>query len=169
MNCCVGHVIRLFFFLFLLHSAIDAQIEDQNALQKNVLSLSILGTSSYGGITYERIVSQRASLEMGIGLIGFGLGATYYPFGEIRIGKLNPFLGMKYSRYTMIHGDLRFVIYSPFGLIYVSRFGLNFAVDVGPAFFRNISYGGRDLLASVNTYPFSNWGVWGNFKIGFRF
>ena len=55
--------------------------------KQNIISGNLLGASSAIGLSYERLVNDKLSLELGFGLIGIGAGFTIYP-GRIRSSKV---------------------------------------------------------------------------------
>lgn len=122
--------------------------------RKNIVSVSIFGASPVAGFTYERLLSKSFSVEAGVGLIGFGVGANYYPF-SIEQRKVNFYTGIKYSYIEdLIIFDLKDQFYDeklyvPVGINYFSPWNMNFGIDIGPAII------GQGFL--------------GNLKVGFRF
>lgn len=123
--------------------------------EKNFVSLSIFGTSSYVGVTYERKLTNEIVGEVGIGLLSVGLGATYYPW-KIKEDHLNFYTGLKYGSRNIITSIFLIddkkdpVFYLPIGLNYSASGGLNLALDIGPS-----------LNDSTSIYA--------NLRIGFRF
>ena len=64
-------------FTFFLSVNLNAQ---DIITEKNNISFSILGSSSYVGVTYERMLTDNWVAEVGVGLLSVGFGATYYPW-----------------------------------------------------------------------------------------
>lgn len=147
-----------------------AQVSENEAfVEKNSLSVNILGTASYLGVSYERLFAQRFSVDFGIGLIGIGVGGTLYPFKKVQVNKFNPFVGIKYTNHAIVDGENKSATYLPLGVTYFSRYRLNFSVDVGPSYFRHKSPGYMPTQEELEKYPYNSVGLWGNLKIGFRF
>ena len=123
--------------------------------QKNFISLGVLGTSSYLGVTYERMLTNKWAAEIGVGLLSVGFGATYYPW-EIKEGDVNFYTGLKYSSPNIITtifllpDETDAVLYLPVGFAYATSDGFSLGMDVGPNFAGSSS-------------------VWGNIRLGFRF
>ncbi len=123
--------------------------------EKNTISGSILGTSSYAGVTYERMITDEFVGEIGIGLLSVGLGVTYYPW-KIKENHINFYTGLKYgsrnviTKLLLINDKKDPVFYLPFGLNYSANEGMNLALDFGPSL-----YGSRSIF--------------GNIRVGFRF
>ena len=144
-------------------STIDTEV------RKNSISFNALGTASYLGISYERLIAQRISLEFGIGMIGYGIGATVYPFKKVKIKQFNPFIGIKYTNHAIVDGENKSATYIPLGITYFAKNKMNFSIDIGPSYFQHKSPGYRPTIEEQNRYPYSDYGIWGNFKLGFRF
>ena len=54
-------------------SITNAQNQDTPEIEKNSISANILGTGFYVGVSYERVLFERVSAEVGIGVIGMEL------------------------------------------------------------------------------------------------
>ena len=48
-------------------------------LRKNAISFSFFGATPILGITYERVLAKKLSLEIGVGLPSIGLGLKVFP------------------------------------------------------------------------------------------
>jgi len=150
-----------------LHSF--GQTDLKQEVPKNSISLNILGTGTYMGISYERLFAQRVSAEVGIGIIGIGIGATYYPIQKVRVSKLNPYIGIKYTNHAVPDGVYKSATYIPLGFTFYTRSSMNVGVDIGPSYFRHKSASYFDTEEVKSQYPFSEFGIWGNIKLGWRF
>lgn len=135
---------------------------------KNSISGNILGTGSYIGFSYERIVLQRLSLEAGLGLIGYGFGASIYAL-KPDMNKVAPYLGIKYTTHAIVDGEHKSVYYLPLGLTYFAKFPINIGFDLGPALRIHHSPGYMPTPAELDKYPFTDFGIFGNIKMGIRF
>lgn len=139
-------------FLALLTS--NSIFSQETRERKNAVSFGLFGTSPIVGITYERLLTNTISAEVGVGFFGLGAGVNYYPFG-LKAKKVNFFTGLKYSYiedFVLLNLDEQFYdskLYIPIGINYLSPWNMNFGLDIGPAII------GEGFL--------------GNFKIGFRF
>jgi hypothetical protein len=127
---------------------------------QNIISGNILGSSSAIGLSYERIVSDNLSLELGIGLIGIGAGATVYPW-KIQTSSLCFYTGFKVSSFVLVDVGGGTVAY---GVSFFSPANWMIGLDVGPANGKLVSssFGG----ATSETTRFY---IYGNFRLGFRF
>jgi hypothetical protein len=146
-------------FLFLSSTIYSQEIKNEtNEIRKNAISFNIAGTTPIIGITYERIVSDKISLEIGLGIPGIGVGMKVFPFG-IREGKLMFHTGITAtyvkSKDIWSGKDVTGVIaYLPLGMSYFGKYGFNFGIDVGPA---------------AGMYDETKFGPYGNLKVGYRF
>ncbi len=138
-------------------------------VKKNSVSLNILGTASYAGISYERILGKRIVGEVGIGLIGYGVGVTYYPLKPIRSKQLNAFTGIKYTNHAIVDGENKAVTYIPLGVTFFTARFFNISADIGPSFVQHKSSGYKPTLEERNKFPYYSYSIFGNLKFGFRF
>ena len=128
-----------------------------DGMRKNAISFNIAGTTPLVGITYERIVSENVSLEIGAGIPSVGAGFKYYPWG-IKESKILFHVGLTggfvFTEALDFWGTSDesgvFFGYLPIGISYFGEDGFNLGVDVGPA------------IAA-------NFGPYGNIKVGYRF
>jgi hypothetical protein len=109
--------------------------DDFGGIRKNAISFNFLGTTPVIGLTYERIVSNYVSLEVGVGLPSIGIGAKIF-FSKVQEQKMMFNTGLTVTYIDFGDGYLLngsgVVIYVPVGLSYYGLKGFNFGVDVGP-------------------------------------
>jgi hypothetical protein len=149
--------------------SLTAFSQDQSRkFPKNSISANILGTGAYLGFTYERYILKRYSAEVGIGLIGFGVGASYY-FKKIKPKMWNPYLGLKYTSHAIVDGEHKKLTYLPVGITYFGNRTFIFGLDIGSAYRRHISPGYMPTPEELAQYPFSSFGIFGNLKLGVMF
>jgi hypothetical protein len=162
--------LKLFFLIvcIAIFSSADAQNQIESSIRKNSISANILGTGTYLGISYERLFFDRVSSEISIGMMAFGFGATVYPLKKVKKAQLNPFIGLKYTNHAFLDGEHKSATYIPIGLTYFSKNRLNFSIEIGPSYFDHKSPGFLPTQEELDTYPYSDFGIWGNLKIGFR-
>lgn len=128
-----------------------------DGIRKNAISFNILGTTPIIGITYERVVSEYVSLEIGAGIPSVGAGFKYYPWG-IKESKILFHVGLSGSYVFSEALDFwgtsdekgLFTGYLPIGISYFGEHGFNFGIDLGP-------------IAAAVVSPY------GNLKLGYRF
>lgn len=128
-----------------------------DGMRKNAISFNILGTTPIIGITYDRLVSENVSLEIGAGIPSIGAGFKYYPW-NIKESKILFHVGLStsfiFSEAFDVWGTSDksgvFMGYLPIGISYFGKNGFNLGVDIGPA-----------VAAIVTPY--------GNLKLGYRF
>jgi len=129
--------------------------------KKNAISINIAGTTPFIGITYERLLSNRLNVEVGLGVYSIGVAAKYFPF---------PIFNNKMVLHAAIGTNLFKTPFDSFsaegfsntnyvtiGLTYFGKEGFSFALDLGPG----INY-------DFNFNEFSNL-IYGNLKLGYRF
>jgi hypothetical protein len=153
--------------MFLCSMAMYSQGNGSNfeGIKKNAISFNFLGTTPIIGITYERILSEYLSLELGLGSNSAGLGVKILPF------KIKASAMMFTTGFTAIYADYkdgwlangkRVQFYVPIGINYYGTKGFNFGIDVGPGYRMNIK--------DSNTYIDDNGFLpWAGLKIGQRF
>jgi hypothetical protein len=135
-----------------------------NPTEKNIFSGNIMGTSSALGISYQRIIANRASIEFGVGLFGVGTGLTIYP-AKIQNSKICFYTGLKLNSAVLVDVGGGTVAYIPFGATFISENNIVFGFDVGPARAKwtTSSFGGN---TSETSYFYCGFG---NLKIGILF
>ena len=136
---------------------------------KNSISFNILGTGSYVGFSYERLIKQRLSLEVGFGIIGAGTGVILYPFGIDPYEGLAPYIGIKTTFNTMGSGGEKNMTYIPIGVNYFTYKKMAFGIDVGPSYQTNYSPFGKVTPEKAATFPYAQFSIYGNLKISYRF
>lgn len=128
-----------------------------DGMRKNAISFNVLGTTPLVGFTYDRIVSEKVSLEIGAGFPSVGAGFKYYPW-NIKESEILFHVGLStsfvFSEVFDVWGTSDnsglFMGYLPIGISYFGKQGFNLGVDIGPA-----------VAAIVIPY--------GNLKLGYRF
>ncbi|MDH5379752.1 MAG: hypothetical protein OEW75_02805 [Cyclobacteriaceae bacterium] len=163
--------IFLLFLVFLLLNispVFSQQEEKPYKLKKNAISISVLGTSTFVGFTYERIFLQKISLEGGIGFIGFGGGISYY-FSKLDQPGFKFFTGLKYTAFAGLLADSGSTsgVYLPFGVKLFSRNWFGMGIDIGPGVF--ILQPGYDFGGTVNNKPSTVLYPHGNLKLSVMF
>lgn len=111
--------------------------EKLDGIKKNAISFNFLGTTPVVGITYERIISQYMSLELGVGLPGVGAGVKIMPF-KIKENTMMFTTGLTttYADYKdgWLANGKRVQLYVPIGVSYYGVKGFNFGIDTGPGY-----------------------------------
>ncbi len=123
-------------------------------IKKNAISANLLGTAPVLGITYERLLSQYTSIEVGLGLFSLGTGVKVYPW-KAKTGKVVFHTGGTVTYFVFPLGGEVVIAYVPIGFSFFSSGGFNFGLDIGPGYY------GEDDDDYVSVY--------GNLKVGFRF
>ena len=164
-----GLKILFLLYTFSLSASCLAQDLTKEKEVKNLLSIVAGGTSTTFGITYEHILYRKASLEIGIGLLGGGFGMNFYPFKSFDIKQFNPFIGVRSSYNIQGSGGSRIVNYVPIGINYFGLKKLYLSVDFGPAYIVQLAPNGKTIPEFQSNYPRHLFYVYGGFKVGFGF
>lgn len=153
--------------IVLFSSAVFSQDhkKDFDGLKMNAVSFNLLGTTPVVGLTYERIVSDYMSLEIGVGSNSFGVGTKIMPF-KIKASMMMFTTGLSvfYADYKdgFLANGKRTQVYVPIGVSYYGIKGFNFGIDAGPAY--RIYH--NDPNSNVDDNGFL---PWAGIKIGMRF
>jgi len=156
--------LRKIVFLILILSSTLASAQE---LEKNSVYGNILGLGGIVGLSYERILFDHLSFEIGLGIVGAGAGLTIYPIKR-ELGKIRPYSGIRYTFMELETVGSGNIAYIPFGLCYFSKSRLNIGIDIGPDFGK-WSYDNDHLDDSNPRKHSDSIKKWGNVKIGFRF
>lgn len=164
---------RILFFVFTtaISSFCLAQDYTNNKQANNIFSIGAGGTPTTAGVVYERFLNNRkTSLEIGVGLLGGGLGVNLYQFKSFNPEQINSFLGVRSSFNIQGSGGSRFVNYLLIGVNYLSSKNLYLSIDLGPALIIQLSHNGYpDPNKILPDYPEYILGVYGGIKFGFGF
>ena len=153
-----NYVLLIFSILFISFSSIAQETKSGiEGMRRNAISFNILGTTPIVGITYDRVVSEYFSIEIGAGIPSVGAGFKYYPSGIkeskmlFHVGLTGIILSAKaLDIWGTSEDDGLLVAYLPIGVSYFGEKGFNLGVDLGPA-------------------VAAKFGAWGNVKVGYRF
>lgn len=130
---------------------------ETDEIRKNAISFNLLGTTPVLGITYERILSNKISFEIGLGLPSIGVGMKIFPYG-IREEKLMFHTGITATYIDLGEGDYiggqGGLAYLPLEMSYFGKAGFNFGIDVGPGV----------VVSDETTFV-----PYGNLKLGYRY
>lgn len=150
--------VLLIVFAFL---AVNGQeVADTNFanIRKNAISFNLFGTTPLLGVSYERLLSNKVSVECGVGIPSIGVGIKYYPY-KVKQSKASLYLGLTTVLFNSgdneITGANGSLFYFPVGFSYFGNKGFNFGLDGGLAVVR------EDIFTTG--YPYIN------IKLGRRF
>ncbi len=164
---------RFLFFVWAMSISLFCLAQDiiHKKQVNNLFSIAAGGTPTTAGLTYERILNDRkTSLEIGVGLLGGGLGVNLYQFKSFNPEQINSFLGVRSSFNIQGSGGSRFVNYLLIGVNYLSSKNLYLSIDLGPALIVQLSHNGYpDPNKILPDYPEYILGVYGGIKFGFGF
>ena len=164
---------RILFFVYamVISSFCLAQDITDKKQVNNLFSIAAGGTPTTAGVIYERILNNRkTSLEIGVGLLGGGLGVNLYKFKSFNPEQINSYLGVRSSFNIQGSGGSRFVNYLLIGVNYLSSKNLYLSIDLGPALIIQLSHNGYpNPNKPLPDYPEYILGVYGGIKFGFGF
>ena len=163
-----NYLLLLILILSLVAHGYSQSTKNENRVAPNSISGNILGTGSYIGLSYEKLLFQRLSLEAGVGIIGYGGGMTWYA-KKAEAGKLGFYTGVKATTHAIVDGEHKTVAYLPIGFTWFAKSPINIGLDIGPAYRYHHSPGYMPTPAEQAKYPFSDFGIFGNMKVGVRF
>ncbi len=161
-------VITILFILVILPNVTAQKVDINNfIIEKSSFSANIMGSSSLGGITFEKVLTDIIIWEVGIGYVGIGTGVTYYPF-NIQKSKVCPYTGLKFSFLVLPEVAIASWAYIPLGVTFFSKQRINIGFDVGPALGKM-----EDVSRPVENWESSLFHdrkirIFGNLKVGFR-
>lgn len=131
----------LMFSSLTLHAQVSDS--DSNNLRKNAVSFNIFGISPLLGVSYERILSDYVSFEVGVGIPSIGVGFKVFP-KTIKEQKAMFHLGLTMALINSgdneITGFSGSIIYFPLGLSYYGKNGFNLGLDGGPGILTESSF-----------------------------
>jgi len=157
------------FFLVLIVLLItkNQSFAQSEQVKKNSISFNLLGNSTYAGFGYERIFKDRIRAEVGVGIVGAGLGFSYHPFAKIEKGAFSPYIGLKnvYVRFISEYN----LLYAPIGVSYFFKNNWSTGLDVGPAYRKIYSPWGKVTEEEYELYPKSEFSLFGNLKLSYHF
>ena len=122
---------KFHFFIFLLLVATYVKAQEapvtQVAYKSKSISLELLGLPAWPvGINYSQMLSNKISMEVGVGAMSLGLGAKMF-FKEPQIRKINYYVGisgsMNYDGFPMF--------YVPIGASYTTKGNFEYSFDAG--------------------------------------
>ena len=163
--------VKIMFLGFLFFATIDLKAQNENPKINYIhnLGLNIGGSSSTYGFFYEYYYKEKKSIELGVGLLGGGLGLSYYKFNNFSKKKVNPYWGVRSSYNIQGSGGSRIINYLPIGIKIktISRLLIN--IDLGPTYLIQLTPNGRRIINMVEDYPQHLLRIYGGFKLGFCF
>ena len=164
--------------IFISNLCVAQKINNDSIKVKiNAVSLNFFGTTPVSGIAYERIISNRSSIEFGLGYVYFkndisaGIGYKFY-LNKIDVNKIKFYTGLSvlYQNHGSIYTLDDFAGYIPFGISYFSKKGYFWGVDIGPSI-------GTSTMEEMNQYEENKiyivhhtmFGPYLGLKFGYRF
>ena len=134
--------IKIAIFLILsTPSILNAQDEQpiSNPIKAHSISLKLFGSPTLPlGISYGQMLTDRLSMEMGVGILSFGAGVDYY-ITNPRKHRFNLNTGL-YGSYNY---DGYPMIYIPLGVSYLGKKSFQYNINAGVLYAENVSISGN--------------------------
>jgi hypothetical protein len=129
---------KITIFIVLFSTFILKAQEEQpkyNPIKAHSISLKLLGSPTYPlGISYSQMISNRLSMEIGVGILSTGVGVDYY-ITNPRKHRFNLNIGLNGS----YNYDGFPMIYIPLGFSYLSKGSFQFNLNAGLLYSENVS------------------------------
>jgi len=165
-------ILSLALFMLIISKNMDGQSSDSlhKDFELNSISVNFMGSSSLGGVTYERVLSNNLIFEMGLGIVGLGTGLTYYPL-KIKKSSFRPYTGIKIGFSVLPEVIVGYGGYIPIGGTFFSKYRINIGFDIGPALGKWVEGGAPptetdEISGDARIHRIK---AYGNIKLGFRF
>tara|TARA_B100001057_G_C22680637_1_gene883616 strand:- start:497 stop:1003 length:507 start_codon:yes stop_codon:yes gene_type:complete len=164
-------ILFISFNLASINTLIHAQrvIDLEKQLRKKTLSISFAGTTSIIGFSYEQQIDKNKSLEIGLGLLGGGLGLNVYLPDHTNDKSFNLFWGLRSSYNIQGSGGSRIINYLPLGINNFGRNKFYLSIDLGPAHVIQFTQNGYVLPENRNPHPKQLFRIFGALKLGRTF
>lgn len=108
---------------------------DAHLIRAHSISLKIMGAPTWPiGISYGQMLTDRISMEMGIGVLSVGAGIEYY-LSNPRKNKFNISTGL----FGSINFDGYPMVYLPISASYWGRNNFQYSINAGPLYAENVS------------------------------
>lgn len=155
--------IKYIFFASITHFVSAQEVDTPFLSSGKSLSINLLGAASLAGVTYDKIINEYFTWEVGLGAAGVGAGLSYYP-KKMRVNTLCPYVGVKLNAIALVDLGSGYGGYVLVGVTFfeVSRF--NFGIDVGPGYAHTDFFYDRHSPAKKE----NKFIVFGNLKAGIR-
>lgn len=139
--------IKFAFFLILFATGIlNAQDELPKTIpfNKHSISLKLIGAPTWPlGVTYGQMVTDRLSMEVGMGIYSLGAGFEYYI--------TNPRI-YRFNLNTGLYGSMNFggypMFYLPLGISYFDKNSFQYNLNAGILYAENVSFSGNEDVLS---------------------
>ena len=161
-------VITILFISAMLTNVNAQEVDKSNIMiERSSFSANIMGSSSLGGITFDKVISDKFIWEIGLGYVGLGTGLTYYPF-NIQKTNICPYTGLKFSFLGLPEVVVAYWGYIPIGVTYFPKQRINIGIDVGPALGRMENASDPEENWESSLFRDRKIRIFGNLKVGFR-
>ena len=164
-------ILFISFNLTSINSLIHAQrvIDLEKQSRTKTLSIAFAGMSSLIGFSYEQQIHKNKSLEIGLGLLGGGLGLNVYLPNHSSDKSFNFFWGLRSSYNIQGSGGTRMINYIPIGINNFGRNKFHLSIDLGPAYVIQLTQNGYVLPENRKPHPKQLFRIFGALKLGQTF
>lgn len=130
--------IKIAIFLILFAPAmLNAQDEQPitNPIKAHSISIKLLGSPTWPlGISYSQMLTDRLSMEMGVGIFSFGAGVDYYITNPRK---------HRFNLNTGLYGSYNYdgfpMVYIPLGVSYLGKKSFQYNINAGILYAENVS------------------------------
>ena len=151
----------------IIHAQGLIDLEKQSRIK--TLSIAFAGTSSIIGFSYEHQIHKNKSLEIGLGLLGGGLGLNLYLPDHSSDKSFNLFWGLRSSYNIQGSGGTRMINYIPLGINNFGRNKFYLSIDLGPAHVIQLTQNGYVPPENRTPHPKQLFQIFGALKLGRTF
>jgi hypothetical protein len=137
--------IAIFLILF-APGMLNAQVEQPitNPIKAHSISLKLFGAPTWPlGFSYGQMISDRLSMEMGVGIMSLGAGFEYY-ITNPRKNRFNLNTGL----YGSVNIDRYPMFYVPLGVSYIGKNSFQYNINAGVLYAENVNLSGNDNIFS---------------------
>lgn len=134
-------IVAIFLILF-APCILNAQDEQPkiNPIKTHSISLKFLGSPTWPlGISYGQMLTDRLSMEMGVGIFSLGAGVEYYITNPRK---------HKFNLNTGLYGSLNYdgypMLYLPLGVSYLTKTSFQYNINAGVLYAENVNLTGND-------------------------
>jgi hypothetical protein len=132
--------IAIFLILF-APGMLNAQDEQPitNPIKAHSISLKLIGSPTWPlGISYGQMLTDRLSMEMGVGILSIGAGVDYYITNPRK---------HRFNLNTGLYGSYNYdgfpMVYIPLGVSYLSKKSFQYNINAGVLYAENVSISGN--------------------------
>ncbi len=169
-------LIVFLFFIFLIfpfEGSAQELVFEKDDSPKNLIAINLMGVSPAVGLSYERFLKSKLSLELGVGgnfwhrfesSWSTGLGFKWYPFYK-EDRAVSIYIGLSSVFYQYTAQQKCFIHYLPIGLTIYNQYGLHIGINVGPTYLNRLA----KTKFQNDSFFKEDFRWYGGLKVGLRF